>query len=136
MGAETVRRAIARRSPGSSPNGGDLRISYPRAGRVGLVSGTLFADPASPACRQFVGRVFSVPEIESVVIRGSAAEIRYAPKRATLSGLVRRIAAALRSGSGAARSSALYLSAPAGAGVQVRRHGAVLSTWELRHALP
>src|SRR5262249_34699568 len=94
------------------------------------------ADPATPACRQFVGRLFSVPEIESLVISGSAAEIRYTPKRTTLPALVRRIAAALRTGGGIGRSSALYLGAPAGGSVHVRRHGALLSTWELRHALP
>lgn len=136
MRSLTLRRTTEDRSARRRAHGNDLRISYPRAGCVELTSATLFTDPASPGCRRFVGRLFSVPEIESLAIGASTVEIRYAPERTTVPTLVRRIATALRSGGGAGRSSALYLSAPAGVVVWVRRHGAALSTWELRHALP
>lgn len=102
-----------------------------------LISATLFADPASPACRRFVARLFSVREVESLALHGSGAEIRYAAPRTTLPRLVRRIAGALarRGGSGVA-VDLLYLTPSNGAPLHVRRYGRVLSTWEIRHSLP
>ena len=114
----------------------DLRIRYPHAGRVDLVSPTLFADPASPFCRRFVGRLFSVPEIESLTIDRAGAEIRYAPGHTTLSRLVRRIADALASSGRGPDTSSLYLRPSPGIPLRVRRYGDVLSTWEICHALP
>jgi soluble P-type ATPase len=115
----------------------DLRIRYPDPGRVELVSRTLFTDPGSPLFRRFVGRLFSVPEVESLAIDRARAEIRYSPGRTSLPPLMRRIAAALGGdGHGGAGADPLHLSAPAGVPVCVRRYGAVLSTWEVRHALP
>jgi hypothetical protein len=112
----------------------DLRIRYPHAGRVDLISRTLFADPDSPFCRRFVGRLFSVPEVESLTIARAGAEIRYAPGR-TLPGLVRRIADALEGNGGRGRDAgSLYLSP--GVPLRVQRYGDVLSTWEVCHSLP
>ena len=82
-------------------------------------------------------RLFSVPEVESLAIERAGAEIRYSAGRTALPRLMRRIAAALRSdGRGRARIDSLHLSAPGGGPVCVRRYGSVLSTWEVRHALP
>jgi cation transport ATPase len=101
------------------------------------VSRTLFADPASPFCRRFVERLFSVREVEWLAIDAAGVEIRYAPERTALPRLVRRIAAALaRSRPRALHAGSLYLSPPAGVPLRVRRYGDVLSTWEVRHALP
>lgn len=120
------------------PDTADLRVRHPQPGRVELVSRALFSDPASPFCRRFVTRLFSVPEVESLVIDRAGAEIRYSAGGTALPRLMRRIAAALGgNGRGGARTTdPLHLSAPAGVPVCVRRYGAVLSTWEVRHALP
>lgn len=130
-------RPAAARSAEPAPDVTDLRILYPRPGRVALVSRTLFGDPAGSFCRGFVARLFSVPEVESLTIDAGRAEIRYAADQVPLPVLVRRIAAALcATGRGGAPGAALDLSAPGGAPVRVRRYGRVLSTWEIRHALP
>jgi cation transport ATPase len=115
----------------------DLRVRHPRPGRVELISWTLFSDRSSPFCHRFVTRLFSVPEVESLVIDRNGAEIRYSAGGTALPRLMRRIAAALGgNGGGGSRTEPLHLSAPAGLPVCVRRYGAVLSTWEVRHALP
>jgi hypothetical protein len=115
----------------------DLRVRYPAAGRIELSSGTLFSDAASPFCRRFVARVFAVPEVDSLTIDGGVAEIRYSAGDTTLPRLMRRFAAALgRDPRDGARADQLHLGAPARAPVRVRRYGTVLSTWEVRHALP
>jgi Cu2+-exporting ATPase len=128
---------VAARSGRTDPELTDLRIRYPEPGRVEVISRTLFDDPAGPLCRGFVSRLFSVREVEALVIGREGAEIRYAAERSALPRLVRRIAAALgRSKGQAPRADLLYLSAPAGGRLSVRRYGSILSTWELRHALP
>lgn len=122
---------------GADPDTTDLRVRHSEPGRVELISRTLFSDAASPFCRRFVARLFSIPEVESLVIDRAGAEIRYSAGDAALPQLMRRFAAALdgnrRNG---ARTDPLHLSAPAGVPVCVRRYGAVLSTWEVRHVLP
>jgi Cu2+-exporting ATPase len=128
---------MAARRGRPEPDTAEIAIRYPREGRVELVSGTLFADPGSPFFRRFVGRLFSVPEVESLVIEAKRAEIRYRPGRTSLSRLMRRIGTALASEGGRSAASAeLYLGAPAGAPIRVHRYGDVLSTWEVRHTLP
>lgn len=115
----------------------DLRIRYPQPGRVELASRTLFADPGNPFCRRFIGRLFSVREVESLTIGRAGAEIRYAPGRTTLPEIVRRIAGALaKTGGRDVVTKPLYLSPLPGVPVRVRRYGHVLSTWEIRHSLP
>ena len=115
----------------------DLRIRYPHPGRVDLISPTLFTDPASPFCRRFVGRLFSVREVESLTIDGAGAEIRYAPGRTTLPRLARRITDALgRNGGRGLQAGSLYLGPPTEIPVRVRRYGDVLSTWEICHSVP
>jgi Cu2+-exporting ATPase len=119
----------------SPPDPSDLRVRHPGPGRVELVSRTLFADPADPFCRRFVSRLFAVPEVESLTIDRGGATIAYASGGTATPALMRRIAAALRAGEGVPADT-LHLSAPDGLAVRVRRYGAVISTWEVRHVLP
>src|SRR5687768_15255935 len=112
------------------PGMADLRIRYPRPGRVELISRTLFADRANPLYRRFVERLFSVAEVQSVSLHARGVEIQYAPEDSVLPRLVRKIATALgRTRARAMRADALYLDPPAGMSVRVHRYGDVLTTW-------
>lgn len=114
----------------------DLRVSHVEPGRVDLTSANLFADPASPFCRRFVAGLFSVAEVESLVIDRPVARITYATGGTEIPRLMRRIAAALREPRDMDDAvGPLDLSPPARGPLTVRRYGAVVSTWEVRHAL-
>jgi hypothetical protein len=52
----------------------DVRIVFPDNGVIRIESTRLFAEPDGPLCRRFVGRVFLVPEIDSVMIAPTMAE--------------------------------------------------------------
>jgi heavy metal translocating P-type ATPase len=50
----------------------DVKILLPEDGVIRIENAWLFAEPDGLLCRRFVGRVFLAPEIDSVVIVGSA----------------------------------------------------------------
>jgi heavy metal translocating P-type ATPase len=52
----------------------DVRIVFPDNGVIRIESTRLFAEPDGSLCRRFVGRVFLVPEIDSVMIAPTMAE--------------------------------------------------------------
>ena len=77
----------------------DLAIRFPTQGRIHLESRFLFSEPHHPNCRQFLERVFQVPEITQVTIRSQAgsqeiprAELGFCPRTHSLKEVVDQVA--------------------------------------------
>jgi Cu2+-exporting ATPase len=79
----------------------DIAISFPGQGQIRLQSQALFAEPHNDTCRQFLERVFQVPEITDVTIHsphpsGSPhADLRFCPRSHALPQVVQRITGCL-----------------------------------------
>ena len=77
----------------------DLAVSFPTRGVILLSSRSLFFDPDSPTCRNFLERVLRAEEVDDVTIMGgdsSRAELRYCPKSWSLQRVAERVVCFLR----------------------------------------
>jgi heavy metal translocating P-type ATPase len=75
-----TRRASPRPAePGAPHENLDLQISFPRAGRIQLLSKALFSDPRGEIAREFIKRIFLAAEVDQLEIDGAkgCAEIAY-----------------------------------------------------------
>src|SRR5262245_49258843 len=77
----------------------DLAVSFPARGVIRLSSRSLFSDPDSPTCRDFLERVLPADEVADVTVTGgdlSRVELRYCPKTWGLRRVVERVVGLLR----------------------------------------
>jgi heavy metal translocating P-type ATPase len=91
----------------------DLAICFPAQGRIQLQSRFLFSEPHHATCRQFLERVFQVPEITQVTIRSQIAsqdvpwaELGFCARSHTLAHVVDQVARTLHAGTGGANGAA------------------------------
>jgi Cu2+-exporting ATPase len=131
------------RRPSSPRRRVDIAVSYPRDGRLLVTSRYFFADPSADACRRFVGRLFGVAEVCAIEIlpARAGAQIDYrngvVPGRTVVQKIARHLLNGHDGGPPAYLNSPTDLPLAAGRdGWRVERHGPVLSTWEIAHALP
>lgn len=128
--------------PASSSPDVDIVVSHLREGQMRLVSRYLFADPKAEVCQRFIGRIFEVEEVRAVEILAQRgwAHVEYVKSSRQV---IAKISRHLRHGGNGGRAP--YVNSPrdlplafAGGveGWRVERHGAVLSTWEIKHELP
>ncbi len=80
----------------------DISVSFPSAGVIRLRSRSLFVDADSPACRQFLERVFQVEAISGVTITegdSAQADLRFSSSSTSFREVAARVVAALGRGS-------------------------------------
>jgi heavy metal translocating P-type ATPase len=126
----------------AAPPDVDISVSTPRDGRLRLTSRYFFADPTREICRQLVAKLFEVADVRAVEILTSraSAQIEYVngvPDPEVVARIGRHLTSGESLGTYAAALGEPPLAFPEGADAwRIERHGRVLSTWEVRHALP
>lgn len=132
-----AKRSAARPLPPAAPA---IAVSFPAANILRLRSAKLFGDARGPLARAFLTRVFSVEGVVEAVVdpRRERAEIVFdtavAPGDPRLSRLGRILSgAALPEGMGAAALPAEAFGPAHSREIRLRRHGARISSWSIRH---
>ncbi|MFO0867733.1 MAG: hypothetical protein U0935_02185 [Pirellulales bacterium] len=132
-----IRSRHSSAEPGSGPAaaaGSELSCD-----RVEVSGGSVARTPASPSCRDFLRRVFTLPTVSQVEIDpvSSAFHISYASTTAKAT-LLREMAERLREQvtHGVGETQQLYLGTTANRPIHVTRYDDTLSTWKIVHRLP
>jgi heavy metal translocating P-type ATPase len=128
--------------PGASSARSDLRISFPRAGRIRFLSETLFSDPRGPLVRQFFERAFLAPEVDEVEVDGDSgtAEVGFRVDDGSGRASIKRISRFLAQGRPPSGASAPLVFPPdfeesKESFVRLCRHGQRFSSWAVKHEI-
>ncbi|SMF94829.1 Cu2+-exporting ATPase [Methylomagnum ishizawai] len=81
-----------------SPAPLDIKISLPTPGAIRIHSTALFADPETPDCRRFLGRVFRATELTGAKLNGAehpAADLYFDPRHHSAREVLALVAASL-----------------------------------------